>query len=42
MGDYNKLKYIKIITKNLVRIVLASAVVVVGNVSLYYVWVFVF
>ena len=40
-GDYNKLKYLKIITKNILRIVLASVVVVVGNVSLYFLWVLV-
>ena len=38
-GDNNKLKYLKIITKNIVRVVLASAVVVVGNLSIYFLWV---
>ena len=39
MGDYKKLKYLKIIAKNLVRVVLASAVVVAGNLTLYFLWV---
>tara|TARA_B110000240_G_C13311960_1_gene373189 strand:- start:562 stop:720 length:159 start_codon:yes stop_codon:yes gene_type:complete len=38
-GDYNKLKYLKIIIKNLVRAVLASAVVFAGNISIYFLWV---
>ena len=33
---------LKIIGKWLLRILLAAAVVVVGNIGLYYLWVFVF
>tara|TARA_B110000196_G_scaffold267675_1_gene241465 strand:+ start:281 stop:391 length:111 start_codon:yes stop_codon:yes gene_type:complete len=36
------LKYLKIIGKWVLRVVLASAVVVAGDVGLYYLWVFVF
>ena len=42
MGDNNKLKYIKIIGKWVLRVVLASVVVVAGNLGIYYVWVFIF
>jgi hypothetical protein len=33
------LKYLKIIAKNVVRVILASATVVAGNISLYFLWV---
>jgi len=33
------LKYLKIITKYLVRLILASIVVVAGNISIYFLWV---
>ena len=42
MGDYNKVKYIKIIGKWVLRVVLAGVVVVAGNLGIYYVWVFIF
>jgi len=34
--DNNKLKYLKIITKNLVRLIIASIVVFAGNISVYF------